>query len=143
MVFVLAWRHIRGGVFVADESAGRNTTQTKKKHETNNVCVRSCVCVCGGDSFRLGGTPIGDAMFGRVLDAQPAPTRHPQHNWPTRRRRRRSNVMVVYIPLTSSSSMVVLESVDSFTCDPSLFLVIMLLPARARVRAGDGGGGRG
>lgn len=34
------------------------------------------------------------------------------------------------LPFTSSSSMVVLESVDSFsfTCDPSLFLVIMLLP---------------
>lgn len=34
------------------------------------------------------------------------------------------------LPLTSSSSIVVLESVDSFsfTCDPSLFFVIMLLP---------------
>lgn len=36
----------------------------------------------------------------------------------------------LHLPLTSSSSIVVLESVDSFsfTCDPSLFFVIMLLP---------------
>jgi hypothetical protein len=34
------------------------------------------------------------------------------------------------LPLTSSSSIVVLESVDSFsfTCEPSLFFVMMLLP---------------
>lgn len=40
----------------------------------------------------------------------------------------------VDLPLTSSSSMVVLESVDSFsfTCDPSLFFAIMLLPLHIR-----------
>lgn len=37
-------------------------------------------------------------------------------------------------PLTSSSSSVVLESVDSFTCDPSPFFVIILLPARPKCR---------
>lgn len=44
------------------------------------------------------------------------------------------------LPLTSSSSMVVLESVDSFsfTCDPSLFFVIMLLPLHIVVERARG-----
>lgn len=34
----------------------------------------------------------------------------------------------VHLPLTSSSSKVVLLSVDSFTCEPSPFFCIMLRP---------------
>lgn len=50
----------------------------------------------------------------------------------------RSKYESLDLPLTSSSSMVVLESVDSFSfaCDPSLFFAIMLLPLPTKV--GDG-----
>lgn len=47
--------------------------------------------------------------------------------------RHKLNMLIMHVdnePLTSSSSSVVLESVDSFTCDPSPFFVIILLPAR-------------